>query len=163
MKPSDIKKEQEAQALYEETAAHLQAYLKTNGLRCTQERLLLLRQICRYKRNFTAERLQKDMEPVARISVATVYNTLDLLCSCHIVRKLNLQHKVRVVEYELLRSNAHTMRFVCTRCGRWVDFKDKAIENILKGKRFSNFVMNDFSLSVYGVCKICRRKSSDNG
>ncbi|MCM1034146.1 MAG: transcriptional repressor [Paludibacter sp.] len=159
MKSSVRQQEQHIQTLYEDAAVRLREYLKDNGLRCTPERLFLLKQICSYKRNFTAELLIKDMQSVVRVSTGTVYNTLDLLCACHIIRKLSLQHKVRVVEYELLRGNAHTMRFVCTNCGRMVDFKDKAIENILKGKRFSNFVMNDFSLSVYGTCKICRRKT----
>lgn len=157
MKVSARKQEQAALALYEKKAAQLRDYLKINGLRVTEERLLLLKQICRYEGGFTAELLLNDVESVMRISMATIYNTLDLFYSSHIIHKLNQPHKGRSVEYQLLSGNVHTMRFICTRCGRVVDFQDRAVRNILEAKRFSNFVMSDFSLSVYGLCKICRR------
>lgn len=138
----------------------LYRYLKEHNLRCTSERLLILKQVCAYKHRFTAEQVLKDLETSVHLSVATVYNSLNLLCECRILQRQIAQVGAKTTEFELVLTRESLMRFVCTRCGRTVEFKDKAVENILREKHFNNFQMSDFSLVAYGVCKICRRKHS---
>lgn len=144
-------------ALYEQASGQLVSYLHANGLRNTQERLVLLQQICSYSGRFTAEQLEADILAERHISLATVYNALTLFRKCHIIRKLTSKQDARTSEYELVYGSDNTLRFVCSRCGREIDFKSRPIETILKEKKFSNFTMNHFALMVYGTCKRCRR------
>lgn len=143
---------------YEEAVEVMKKYLYSHRLRCTPERLQILRQICRYRNHFTAEQLEKDMQEQLHLSTATIYNTLQMLGTCGILRRLEAQPGMRFAEYEVVCGRTRSMRFVCTRCGREVTFKNKPIENILIDKRFSNFDMTSYSLNVYGTCKSCRRK-----
>lgn len=143
---------------YKTSSDVLCRYLKEHNLRCTSERLFILKQVCSYKKTFTAEQLLHDIPDSVHLSVATVYNSLNLFCSCRILQKQSSSAGARTTAFELVMARDSSMHFVCTRCGRKVEFRDKAIENILRERHFNNFQMSDFSLSVYGVCKICRRK-----
>lgn len=144
--------------LFNTSSEILCRYLKSNNLRCTQERLTILKQVCAYKGWFTTELLQQDLPASMPISVATVYNTLNLFCECHILRRQPQAKQVKTIEYTMVLTHESTMHFICVRCGREVEFRDKAVENILHERPFNNFNMSNFSLSVYGVCKTCRKK-----
>ncbi len=143
---------------YQAASDILYRYLKEHTLRCTSERLFLLKQVCAYRQKFTAEQVRNDIPDSVHLSVATIYNSLNLFCSCRILQKQSQPAGARTTEFELVMARQSSMHFVCTRCGRKVEFRDKAIENILRERHFNNFQMSDFSLSIYGVCKICRRK-----
>ncbi|HCS87735.1 MAG TPA: hypothetical protein DIW30_04815 [Bacteroidales bacterium] len=143
---------------YKVSSDILYRYLREHNLRCTSERLFLLKQVCAYRQKFTAEQLLSDIPDSVHLSVATIYNSLNLFCSCRILQKQSSSAGARTTAFELVMARESSMHFVCTRCGRKVEFRDKAVENILRERHFNNFQMSDFSLSVYGVCKICRRK-----
>ncbi len=144
--------------LFNTSSELLRRYLKENNLRCTPERLAILKQVCAYKGWFTAEHLLQDLPASMPISVATAYNTLTLLCNCNILRRQPQAKQVKTIEYTMVLTHKSTMYFTCVRCGRQVEFRDKAVENILQERPFNNFNMSNFSLSVYGVCKTCRKK-----
>ena len=143
---------------YNEAVEILKNHLRQKHLRCTQERLVIVEQICSYKNHFTAEQLSEDLQHKLHLSTATIYNTLLLLEDCGLIRKLESQAGTRFAQYELLHERGKSMRFICTRCGREVGFKNKIIDKILFDKHFTNFNMQTYSLNVYGTCKICRRK-----
>ena len=135
----------------------LLGYLRENKMRCTQERLIILWHISTLGRHFTAEQLIQDLCENQHISSGTRYNNLSLFCDAGILRILP-QRQQYGAEYEFSFSEKNTLRFVCTKCGREVDFKNKTIEHLLRESHFSNFNMDNFSLVVYGHCKTCRRK-----
>ncbi|MBQ9704864.1 MAG: transcriptional repressor [Paludibacteraceae bacterium] len=149
------------QKKFEQASAHLSVWLRSNGMRQTQERLMVLEQVCTYDRHFTADQLAADLEG-NHLSLGTVYNSLQLFEQCGLIHRLNPAQGSRRSEYELTFGNDHTMRFLCTRCGREASFRDKAIESILREKRFSNFSMDNFVLTVYGTCKVCRSGGRGN-
>ena len=142
---------------YRAAEERLVSYLKENKMRCTQERLIILSHITSLGRHFTAEQLVKDLCEIQHISTGTIYNNLALFCDAHIIRILP-HRKQYGAEYELCLSDENSLRFICTRCGREVEFKNKVIEHLLNESRFSNFNMDNFSLVVYGNCKTCRKK-----
>ncbi len=150
--------EDKQEELYEASSSVLFRYLKTHQMRSTQERLIVLRQVCTYRDTFTAEQLLQDMPTAIPISTATVYNTLNLLCDCHILQRRQLPANNRIYEYVTMISRESFMQFVCIHCGRIVKFHDKAIETILKERPFNNFNPSYYSLCVYGECKVCRKK-----
>ncbi len=149
--------------LYNQGLAVLTDYLRMHRLRNTVERKMLLRQICSYKGAFTAEQLLADIAQVGYVSVATVYNTLDLLEDACILTKLSAHRGCNKAEYELVLRKTNVLHWVCTTCGKKVEFKDKAIEDLLRGKHFSSFMMDHFSLCAYGTCLSCRRKQLKKG
>lgn len=146
-----------ANELYIRSEELLTAYLREHRMRCTQERLIILHYICGIGRHFTAESIVRDICEQEHISNATVYNNLALFCDANILRILPPRQQQRA-EYEFTTGERHSLRFICTRCGREVDMKNKAIEVLLRDRHFSNFEMENFTLTVYGHCKTCRHK-----
>ncbi len=148
------------EALYQDVEKTLHAYIRAHKMRRTIERDTVVKQICQYSCTFSAEQLIADLNGSIRVSVATIYNTLDLLQACHLLMKIEPHIGSTHAEYELVDPKAHKSHIVCTQCGRVAEFKDKVIEDILRGKKFSNFQMENYSLRVYGTCKKCRRKGN---
>ncbi len=144
--------------LYDKAKAILTDYIREHRLRNTIERETILKKICNYKTSFMADQLIADICPVEHISTATIYNTLELLVRCRLLSKLPAHVGSPCDEYELTLLQGNRLSFFCTNCGREVAFQDKAIDDILIHKRFSNFNMEHFSLRIYGTCKKCRRK-----
>ncbi len=147
-------------ALFEKSSKMLAEYIRERGLRNTWERKTILQQICLYKSSFTAEQLITDLEEKEHISVATVYNTLDLFVQCNLLTHFPAQTAGAREEYQLLLLRENKMSFRCTNCGRRVDFKDKAIDDIVRNKHLPNFNIECFTLQIYGTCKTCRKKRS---
>ena len=92
-----------------------------------------------------------------RVSRATVYNTLDLLVNCDLVRKH--QFGKNLAQYEKsygFKQHDHT---ICVDCGKVVEFCDPRIQNIktMIGDLL-NFRITHHSLNLYGVCGICQKK-----
>lgn len=62
-----------------------------HGLRCTQQRLAIYEALREARDHPTAEALFKKVAPsVKRLSLATVYNTLEALCAAGLARRLPL-------------------------------------------------------------------------
>lgn len=125
-------------------------------MRPTAERRMVLEQVCQLPQPFTAEQLIEVCSE-QRISVGTVYNTLNLFISARILHAIERQRGKAATEYELIIGSQARMIVICERCGRQTELHDKAIDRLVRERRYSNFKMQHFSLFVYGECKICRR------
>jgi Fe2+ or Zn2+ uptake regulation protein len=67
------------------------ALFQTHGLRCTQQRMAIYDALREARDHPTAEALFKRVGPhVKRLSLATVYNTLETLCAAGLARRLPL-------------------------------------------------------------------------
>ena len=136
----------------------LDEYLATGKFRKTHERYIILRQICNFPAQFTAEQLQLLCTKELTVSRATVYNTLQLLLDASLLLSHPLYAGSKTTCYELCIKKNTRMYFQCSRCGRVVEFEDKAINNLVKNRRYSNFTPSNLSLYVFGTCKVCRRQ-----
>lgn len=134
-------------------------YQEGHGLHHTPERDTILKVIIEHAVPFSPKELVTWLEGM-HISRATVYNTLDLLVSAHILHCLRQQMNTKQVQYELALAHTNYIQMICTRCGRTVELRDAAIRNVVENRRYSNFIEQHFSLYVYGVCKVCRRIKS---
>lgn len=141
---------------YQASDAKLRAYIHAKGLRPTKVREMVLKQVCKLPRPFTAEMLVKACE-ADRISVGTVYNSLKLFIAAGILRGLTRQRGQYATEYDLQTDKDSVMQIICTKCGRVARMDDRAITNLVNMRRYSNFNMAHFALYVYGECKTCRR------
>ena len=142
---------------YETALALLNDYIAKHSMRHTAEREMVLEQVCGMQQPFTADQLAEECQKI-QISRGTVYNTLSLLVLARILYVKKREHGQAASEYELMTSRRSYARFVCSKCGREVEFHDKAIDRLIVTRRYTNFVVQHYGLTVYGECKTCRRK-----
>ncbi|HEY0787176.1 MAG TPA: transcriptional repressor [Thermoanaerobaculia bacterium] len=137
-------------------------YLQQQGLKLTNERRALIREIFGTHYHFDAdELLDKLKQNSAKISRATVYRTLELLVKSGMVRRVHLgedhYHYERVTT-----DDVHHDHLICTTCGSVIEFHDDKLEarqaQICEQHRFTPTFHN---LQILGVCSRCRRKGEE--
>ncbi len=132
-------------------------FLKSKGLRKTPERFEILSCAIEIKGHFDVEKLHRELDRKGyHVSRATIYSTLELLCSSGVVRKLLFDtHQAR---YELAeRIHSH---LVCTECGDIKEIDLDEIDNRLASMPFSGFTPAYVSTCFYGICDACRNKAT---
>jgi Fur family ferric uptake transcriptional regulator len=131
-------------------------FLVKHKHRKTPERFAILEKIYAFEGHFDAETLYESMQNEYRVSLATVYNTLELLLEAGLVIKH--QFDALSAQYEkAIGSNIHN-HSVCIVCGKVKEFTDKKIKKAIQSKEFANFQSTHYSLYIYGVCKKCSKK-----
>ena len=129
-------------------------YLKKHKHRRTPERYAILEHIYSYDGHFNADILYNMMRADYRVSLATVYNTLDLL----VETKLIIKHQLggQFAQYEKTFGNNTHHHLVCTSCGKVKEFSDKQIREGIQSRTFAHFQMSHYSLYLFGMCAKCK-------
>jgi Fur family ferric uptake transcriptional regulator len=136
-------------------ARRFRGYLSHKELRATPERMTVLQEIFLIDSHFNAENLyirlhNKDH----KISRATVYRTLELLVDSGLVRKTVFEDHIASFEKHFDKpDHAH---FICTQCGRIIEFYDQSIQTLHRNleQKFSVRIINH-THQIYGKCKDC--------
>lgn len=138
----------------ETVKAHLTAYLEQKGYRKTPERFAILDEIYSYPGHFNAEILLKKMDDRNyRVSVATMYNTLQLLLECGLIVKHTYKDDMAYYERAFGLKHDH---LICTCCGRVEEFTDRRTDEVLKqAETRYGFKVHRHTLYIYGECKRC--------
>ena len=129
-------------------------YLNQKKHRKTPERFAILKQIFDNEGHFDAESLYNQMQNDYRISLATVYNTMELLLDCGLIVKHPFAGQTS--QFEKTFGNSIHHHLVCTKCGSVKEFSDKKIRTVIQSKTFSGFESSHYSLYLYGLCKKCQ-------
>jgi Fur family ferric uptake transcriptional regulator len=133
-------------------------YLKKRELRNTPERFLILNQISEMNRHFEADSLLVQLKiNNKKISRATIYRTLELLVDCGLVKKINLdaQHAFYEAAFELNRHD----HFVCSACGKIIEFYDETINKIQRHlQAVYGLEVVHYSYHLSGYCASCLKK-----
>ncbi len=135
------------------------------GYRFTNQRRRVLGVLQRSHDHLTAEdiytRLRNGGE---RVSMGTIYRTVELLERIGLVRKINLSDRNR---YELVKNNSdtkHHYHLVCEKCGKVIDISEevmaahaKSLEELVKEVgAVSGFQVSGHQFRIFGLCHDCR-------
>ncbi len=131
--------------------------LKTNALKFTKQRELILKFLYDNDEHYTPEdiyMLLKKENPDINIGIATVYRTLTLLEDSEIASSISFGAQGKKYELGLKKHHDH---LICTSCGDIIEFFDETIEEQQEkiAAKF-NFKMTDHTMKIVGLCKKCQ-------
>ncbi len=134
-------------------------YLAYHKLKLTRTRRLIFEEIFSSKEIHpnAFEIYQRLKKKRKKVSLATIYRTLNLLVESGLVSEIDLGESHSHYEPEIVKS-AHG-HMVCLSCGRVHEFTDDKVLSMLnkigKEKRFKT---DKFSIQVFGYCQSCQKK-----
>lgn len=129
-------------------------FLTQTGRRHTPERTMVLDRALCARGRFAADDIVSALAQAGqRVSVATVYSTLQLMVDCGILVKLCFDQAKAY--YQAAPANMH--HAVCTVCGRVADIRSQQLDIQLRGLHLPRFTPLQASLTVYGICSACSR------
>ncbi len=135
--------------------------LKDRGLKVTRQRMAVLEAIDSCPReHLTAEEIFELVKAdCPDIGLATVYRTIQLLGSLHLIDRVSFDDGF--VRYEMGSALEGTVRhrhhhLICIKCGRVISFQDDLLEE-LEGKIIATtgFRVVDHEVKLYGYCVEC--------
>lgn len=98
------------------------------------------------------------------IGLTTVYRTLDLLVRMGLINKFAIGDGHNRYEFKSGEKKEHHHHFICTKCGKIIDYSDFMKEELELFKKAEknlaqkyNFLVKDHNIEFYGLCEKCKQ------
>lgn len=136
--------------------AELAELLRKRGLRATSQRVVMHRLLRDTERHVSAEELLSEAsERLPRVSLPTVYATLELFEQLGIVRRVNGGGGTLLWD---TRADTHH-HMICRNCGRIEDLETPLdLERARRSAARAGFEPHRAEVVVSGLCAECRRR-----
>lgn len=139
------------------------SFLRQSGHKVTRVRRQVAKEALCMDGHFEAadlwERLRQTR--VSKVSVSTVYRTLDLLVQAELLQVTDLGDPH--AHYEVARGKGHE-HILCIKCGQVTEVVDPELEAAIdRLARGHGFRLEGHSLRVYGICSRCQKKRGMDG
>lgn len=134
--------------------------LRKNNVRITPQRQIILKYLIHHRNHPSVETIYHSVaQKFTNLSIATVYNTLELLNRLNII--IELPSRGTGLRFDFF-GTPH-FHAICERCGRIFDVKDPQYTPIdQKLKRLTvkhtRFKVHYSKIEIYGLCPICQRE-----
>ncbi len=138
-------------------------YLSKHGLRYTQEREHIIREIFATHDHFDVDTLYLSMRHKGiNVSKASIYRLLPLLIEAKLIREVFFEDGH--MHYEHVYGHEHHCHLRCVNCKTIVEFTDPRLKEIERDleERYG-FEIHDHKLEVSGLCPECKRKAQNAG
>ena len=135
--------------------SHLNERLATSGFRFTPQRQHVYNVLLQKRDHPTVEDVFiRAKEGMPDISMATVYNCLDALVKCDLVRHVNLD-RAATRYCPNMKEHCH---FYCDQCGGIfdIDFTEASRSGV---EIPEGFKVNQYDVSIRGICRDCAAKA----
>jgi len=129
--------------------------LSAKGQRLTDQRLAVYQYLNTVDTHPTAEEVYFAIKDrVQKVSLATVYNALELLVSCGLAAKLTFSGGISARYDWRTEPHSHTR---CIRCGRIQDLKRMADPKLFERLNLDGFRVMGCNLELLGYCPSCEK------
>lgn len=129
--------------------------LRGKGYKLTPQRLEIIKLLARdISHPGAMDILQKVRKTVPRISMSTVYYTLDMLKKERLIRELEFYDRDN--RYDVNISNH--INLICRNCGKIEDFTEAVLFSSETIEGQTGFRPMEMRFEYYGYCRTCRGK-----
>ena len=129
--------------------------LQQIGYRLTPQRMMILEAIADSEGHLSAEEILETVRAAyPYLDISTVYRTLDLLKTLHLVSETDLGRGP--AQYELLSKGLHH-HLICTECGEILDVPNSLLDSLRHAMSEEyDFHAEIEHLAVFGICSDCK-------
>jgi len=132
--------------------------LKQNGLRITPQRIAICKLLAHSDEHPTAESIYESLkDDYPSLSVATVYNTLDVLVA---FGKVNVLGDAGDGKSHFDANGEPHVHLACVKCHSITDIASNLIPSLSNEVlRSSGFKISGYRIMYYGICPACQEKT----
>lgn len=134
----------------------LQALFEKNGLRNTTQRRDVYAYLINTSSHPTARQIFDQLKPDhPTLSLATVYNTLDLLVGAGLITALG---EIGDNQVHFDGDTSSHVNLACTECFKMVDVPNEKADSVNSAIEESGFSIHGSRIVYYGICPDCQLK-----
>lgn len=139
---------------------HVVEALQQIGYRLTPQRMMILDAIAHCDGHISAEEILETVRAAyPYMDISTVYRTLDLLKTLHMVSETDLGRGH--AQYELLSKGLHH-HLICTDCGSILDVPNSFLDDLRDAiEQEYGFHAEIEHLAMFGICSRCKEDSEE--
>jgi len=133
-------------------------FITKKGLRNTPEREAIISEIFSYHDHFDVDELYMRLrQKGSKISKASIYRNIPLIMECGLIKEVWLENGH--MHYEHIYGHKHHCHMRCIRCGKVIEFVEKALEEIERRlSKENDFQVIDRRMDITGYCSDCKRE-----